>query len=254
MKKFLLGAASLAALLPSMVAAQAYTPSSNDTVYVSDRTNTRHTVNAYTYIQAAAGAGGSFLATNNSFTGTNSFANTFTVSPASHNVTISPTGTGTVTISPAGALTINPTTASALDNTVIGGGTPLAGTFTTETAANDNATTAYKLNGVLLASVTAPTITTGFGTSPSIPHANGTAAFTINVGTSNTGTGELTLPTAPNGWACNFVDSTTVSATVFKTQSVPTDATHVTLQNYSDAAATHAWVDSDILTGTCLPY
>lgn len=49
-------------------------------------------------------------------------SSTVTLSPASHNVAISPTGTGTVTI--------NPATASALDNTVIGANTPLAGTFT----------------------------------------------------------------------------------------------------------------------------
>lgn len=57
-------------------------------------------------------------------------SSTVTLSPASKNVAISPTGTGTVTISPVGALTMNPTAASALDNTVIGAGTPLAGSFT----------------------------------------------------------------------------------------------------------------------------
>jgi len=46
-------------------------------------------------------------------------------------LSLSPTGTGTVAISPAGALTINPTTASTMNNVVIGGTTPLAGTFTT---------------------------------------------------------------------------------------------------------------------------
>ena len=57
-------------------------------------------------------------------------SSTVTLSPASANVAISPTGTGTVAISPAGALTIAPTTASTLDNTAIGVTTKAAGNFT----------------------------------------------------------------------------------------------------------------------------
>lgn len=59
-----------------------------------------------------------------------SASSTVTLSPASANVAISPTGTGTVTISPAGTLTINPTTASSIDNTTIGITTALAANFT----------------------------------------------------------------------------------------------------------------------------
>jgi hypothetical protein len=58
-----------------------------------------------------------------------SATSTVTLSPASANVAISPSGTGTVTISPAGALTINPTTASNIDNTAIGVTTAAAGNF-----------------------------------------------------------------------------------------------------------------------------
>jgi hypothetical protein len=56
---------------------------------------------------------------------------TVTLSPASANVAISPTGTGTVTISPAGTLTVNPTTAGNIDNTNIGVNTTAAGNFST---------------------------------------------------------------------------------------------------------------------------
>jgi hypothetical protein len=45
-------------------------------------------------------------------------------------IQINPTGTGNVSIAPAGVLTVNPTTASTMNNVVIGGTTPLAGTFT----------------------------------------------------------------------------------------------------------------------------
>lgn len=54
------------------------------------------------------------------------FGGAFTFNPANLTATLSPTGTGTVTIAPA--------TAGTLNNMVIGGVTPLAGTFTTLTA------------------------------------------------------------------------------------------------------------------------
>lgn len=62
-----------------------------------------------------------------------------TLSPASANVTISPTGTGSVSISPAstltlsptGAMTVSPTAASTINNVAIGATTPLNGTFLT---------------------------------------------------------------------------------------------------------------------------
>jgi|MesohylFT_1024984.scaffolds.fasta_scaffold01402_2 hypothetical protein len=57
-------------------------------------------------------------------------SSTVTLSPASANIAISPTGTGTVTISPAGALTINPTAASTINNTSIGVTTADLGYFT----------------------------------------------------------------------------------------------------------------------------
>jgi hypothetical protein len=97
-------------------------------------------------------------------------------------------------------------------------------------------------------------VASGFGTSAAVVTTNGTAAFTINVGTSNTGTGILTLPTATHNWACSATDITTTSATVFITKVVPTSSTSVTFQNYSDAAATHDWVDSDVLEVQCSAY
>lgn len=69
-------------------------------------------------LATATGGAGSFT--------TLTASSTVTLSPASHNVAISPTGTGTVTI--------NPATASAIDNASIGVTTPLAGKFTTLTA------------------------------------------------------------------------------------------------------------------------
>lgn len=118
-----------------------------------------------------------------------------------------------------------------------------------------NTFTAGTLFGFLFVSqVTPPTIASGFGTSPSIASGTQPSSFTINVGTSNTGTGVLTLPAAPMGWSCTATDKTTTSANVAVTKVVPTSVTSVTFQNYSDVMATHAWVDSDILNVQCNPY
>jgi hypothetical protein len=119
MKKLLLGAAILAVLAPSLGVAQAYTPNSNDTMYISDRTNTRHTVNAQSYIATQTG-GNATLGANNTWTGTNAFSNTVTNSGAVNatgavklggvtveNGTVTPTATLGGTGSPTASLTQN---------------------------------------------------------------------------------------------------------------------------------------------------
>lgn len=90
--------------------------------------------------------------------GTTPLAGTFTtltatgavaLSPASANVVLSPTGTGVVTIAPA--------TAGSLNNVIIGGSTPLAGTFTTLTAATLSTTGAVALSPASANVVLSPT-------------------------------------------------------------------------------------------------
>ncbi len=85
-----------------------------------------------------------------------SFSSTVTLSPASANVAISPTGTGTVTISPAGALTVNPASASTINNTSIGASTRASGAFTTLAANN---TTTFTLGTNASNSTTGGTLT-----------------------------------------------------------------------------------------------
>lgn len=243
MKKFLLGAASLAALLPSMVAAQAYTPTASDTMYVSDRTNTRHTVNAADYIQTQGGSpGGTVVAGTLNILGTSTgYTNLKSgLSSTSNNALTLPTEATDTLVDLTGTQTLTNKTLTAPTMTA-----PVLGAAKA---------TSLSIGTTLAISGTAPTIASGFGTSPSIPHANGTAAFTINVGTSNTGTGVLTMPTAANGWECKATDTTTVSTTVEFTTVVPTSTTSVTFQNYSDIAGTHDWVDSDILSVQCVAY
>lgn len=116
------------------------------------------------------------------------------------------------------------------------------------------ATSSFSLTH-LLSSSTAPTIASGFGTSPSIVASNGTEDFTINVGTGGAATsGVLTMPAANAGWICSATDATTNSTTVFITKAVGTSTTSVTLTNYSDAAVASAWAASDVLQVQCKAY
>jgi hypothetical protein len=106
------------------------------------------------------------------------------------------------------------------------------------------------LGGVLEWSSTAPTIASGFGaTSPSISINNGTAGFTINVGTGSiTNPGVLTFPAAAHDWVVHCDDSTTVSTTNFITQCKGTSTTSVTCTSYTDVATVGAgWTASDLL-------
>ena len=59
--------------------------------------------------------------------------------------------------------------------------------------------------GTLALSSTAPTISSGFGTDPSITEDNGPIAFRIDVGTGAAASaGVIGLPTASTGWNCFF--------------------------------------------------
>ena len=100
-------------------------------------------------------------------------------------------------------------------------------------------------SGNLLFSATAPTISSGFGTSPSIVQQNGTAAFEVNVGTGGTATsGVIGLPTAANGWSCTAIDMNTNDVT---RETAFTTAT-VTL------TAASAWTASDKLLVNCAAF
>ncbi len=109
--------------------------------------------------------------------------------------------------------------------------------------------------GNIIMSTTAPSILAAGcgGSGASISTNNGTAAFKVNVGTSNTGPCTVTMPAAATDWVCFASDNTTRSANVFITLVKPggTPATQISLQNYTTAAATHAWTDSDVIQVTC---
>jgi hypothetical protein len=140
---------------------------------------------------------------------------------------------------------------STVDSTPVGATTPSTGAFTTAAA-----TTSYSLNGKLLISVTSPTVLAAGcgGSAAAIANPNGTAAFQVNVGTSNTGVCTVTMPAAPHGWMCSAEDQTTISANVARSRCVTGGTTSITLANYTDIAGAHAWVDSDVLGVTAVPY
>ena len=104
----------------------------------------------------------------------------------------------------------------------------------------------------------APTISSGFGTSPSVASNNGPVAFTINVGSGGSATGGVVgLPTATTGWNCwvrnltgqaaNRADQTTVQTA--------SSTTTATIQNQTiSTGAALAWSASDILRVSCFAY
>ena len=116
---------------------------------------------------------------------------------------------------------------------------------------------AIKLASVAI-SPTAPTIASGFGTTPSVVASNGTAAFTINVGTGGTASaGVITLPTAATGWIVHVENITATAANSADQRTVQTASTttSVTVQNQTvSTGAALAWSASDILVITAVAY
>lgn len=107
----------------------------------------------------------------------------------------------------------------------------------------------FQSNGNTLAYTQTPTVSSGFGTSPSITSGTGTFAFSVNVGTGGTAnSGVIALgATAANGWSCKCDDVTTKSSTVFLTKQTATSTTTCTVGNYNTSGVAAAWAASDIL-------
>jgi hypothetical protein len=141
-----------------------------------------------------------------------------------------------------------------LNASQLGGATFAApGAIGSTTASTGKFTTLTETN--LLVSNAAPTISSGFGTGASIASNNGTAAFTINVGTGGAATtGVIGLPTAANGWNCYATDITTNSTTDSQTKQTASSTTTATIGEFSDVAVASAWVASNILHVSCFAY
>lgn len=110
---------------------------------------------------------------------------------------------------------------------------------------------------VILIASTAPTVSSGFGTSPTIASNNGTAAFTINVGTGGTASsGVVGLLAATTGWNCFVNDLTAAAAHVaYNTRQTASTTTSATLENQTTSTGVAvAWAASDILRVSCFAY
>jgi hypothetical protein len=103
----------------------------------------------------------------------------------------------------------------------------------------------------------APTVSSGFGTSPSIAANNGPLAFTLNVGTGGSATsGVVGLPTAPTGWNCWVNDITAAAGHVaYNTRQTASSVSSAILENQTTSTgAAIAWAASDILRVSCVAY
>lgn len=107
----------------------------------------------------------------------------------------------------------------------------------------------------LLMGAPAPTISSGFGTSPTVPTNNGSAAFNVNVGTGGTATNGVVAmnSTATTGWNCS-VNNLTAAAGHRADNTVQTasSTTTVTIENQTKSTgAAVAWTASDIIRLSC---
>lgn len=108
----------------------------------------------------------------------------------------------------------------------------------------------------LLISTSTPSISSGFGTSPSIVSSNGTATFKVNVGTGGTATsGIIAMPTAQTGWNCLAQVPTNASYFGWITVSPSSTSTSVTFENRNTTnGVLSAWPASVIFTAICIAF
>jgi hypothetical protein len=149
--------------------------------------------------------------------------------------------------------TVNSVLRGASDSYFNGGGLTV-GSTTGAGSGNIAAYGAYKIAAKITWSATAPTINSGFCTTPSVSSSNGTAAFTVTVGSAcAASTGVLTMPAASTGWACNFRNVTNPAAN--KPDQTASTTTSVSVTNYSRTTGTATnWTASDVIVISCAAY
>lgn len=111
----------------------------------------------------------------------------------------------------------------------------------------------YSMFGNVLLSNISPSISSGFGTSPSIVDSVGSASFRLKIGTGGTvSSGTVGLPSATHSWVCFATDVTTTSATVFITKMTASTSTSATFTNFNTSGAAAAWAANDVLYVQCV--
>jgi len=102
----------------------------------------------------------------------------------------------------------------------------------------------------------APTISSGFGTSPSVANQNGNAAFVINVGTGGTATnGVIGMPTTINGWVAACVDITAAAGhTGLQTVQTASATNSITIESQNSAGTATAWATGSLVRIVAFPF
>ena len=104
----------------------------------------------------------------------------------------------------------------------------------------------------LVVSTTLPTVSSGFGTSPTVL-ANNTFCFKVTVGTGGAANGTISLPTAPNGWLAFAADVTSGSSLFL--QLTGSTTTSVTFTSYSVTTGLAANMSAgDVVLVNCIAY
>ena len=102
------------------------------------------------------------------------------------------------------------------------------------------------LANALMSSAT-PTIGSGFSSGASKIVANGTAAFSVTIGSGPGHAGTINFPAAAHGWICQAQDATTHSPAVSQTIQTASTRTSCTLTQFSAAMAPSSWLTNDVL-------
>ena len=97
-----------------------------------------------------------------------------------------------------------------------------------------------------------PTISSGFGTSPSISAIN-TFSFSLTVGVGGASSGTIALHAALNGWNCHVTDQTSYSSVI--TQQSGDTTTSASFAAFGmTTGLSSSWVAGDKLKFICAPY
>lgn len=203
---------------------------------------------ANTYNNLADVAAGSFLRSGG-----------VTTAPVWSTTTIPNTSTTGDILYASGANTYANLADVATGQVLVSGGVTTAPAYSASPTVSNLTTGTVKMtSGALSISATAPTISSGFGTSPTIAANNGTAAFTINVGTGGVANaGVVALPTATTGWVCDVQNRTAVNANRGDQRTVQTASAVATATFQNQTISTGAalvWTASDILAVSCFAY
>ncbi|MEN2469771.1 hypothetical protein [Burkholderia sp. GS2Y] len=111
-----------------------------------------------------------------------------------------------------------------------------------------------RLNGSLLISAQAPTISSGFGSGASVVASNGTAAFRISVGASPGSGGVLSMPEAPNGWVCDGSDLSQMNSSAFYFRQTAFTKTSVTMAMYNTSGVQSNLIAGDTVVMKCVAF